>query len=589
MSEISQAHAQKFKGVSHLPQELQIHIPALQTAQALAKLGFYTKDPDEVHARFPLPPELAEDLQICFDTYADLSGQLPIEQLRHALMYAGIFEDPPPFLSGTGEWTRARSGEPTEVSDIGSVPESLSYEQFLSLGHDMLIARFGDKHNRTAKNLFERYDIDDSNSLDMDELSRCFKETIHPNVSAEEIESLAEAWAHDGLFGKITLESFLAIMARFVRKHQPDWETLCAFREIMGKDDLTEGRVDAEMLLQRAKLESVPLTEDEAFEMLWASDIKGKKGENPEEDGVAFKSLMGIVFASLEEISGELPPPPGRNGDKKRVSVSRGGNGEVSERLARGMPEFMVLPPPSRQEGWDATRSLGASTTPAPLANPGAKSTVAWGDGEKATVSRDSKRVEGLDANEVPDEFANVPKTFRARLHLLLEEPTSSRAASYFSTAMLVVIMSSVLVLVAEPLISGKDEKKKDEELSDEEKNVWKGIEIVFTVIFSMELILRASVANALGTHTTCQWLRQPGTLCDIAAVLPYFTDLFLEKAESSFKMLRVIRMLRIGRVMRVSRMAKFATKVGGVDMVQPVAVTMIVIWFIYLKHSEMK
>merc|ERR1719253_2582826 len=99
----------------------------------------------------------------------------------------------------------------------------------------MLLAKFSLSHMQRTKRVFQKYDVDESHSLDVNELSQCFRETIHPSVSCEEIESLADAWAHDGS-GKINLDSFIAIMARFIRKHQPDWEALGAFQEILGTD-----------------------------------------------------------------------------------------------------------------------------------------------------------------------------------------------------------------------------------------------------------------------------------------------------------------------------------------------------------------
>merc|ERR1719174_2506683 len=143
----------------------------------------------------------------------------------------------------------------------------------------------------------------------------------------------------------------------------------------------------------------------------------------------------------------------------------------------------------------------------------------------------------------------------------------------------------SVLVLVVEPLVSGTDKEK----YSETEEIVWTAIEIVFTVIFSLELLVRASVANALGTKTLCGFLKNPGTICDIFAVIPYYTDLILSAAGGHLKMLRFIRDLRVGRVMRITRLSKMANMLGvhGARMLQPVAVVLVVTWGIYLKDGS--
>lgn len=165
------------KGIAHLPHELQIRVPALQTAQALGILGFYESacESSQAMGKVPLPKELAADLQIAFETYCVTMGPegselercvttsgpeksvLESSSVRAALMYAGIFEDPP---------------------NIGT--DALSAEEFGELGRDMLIAHLDEDHIKTTKQMFEKYDDDDSGHLDITELSTCFAETIHP-------------------------------------------------------------------------------------------------------------------------------------------------------------------------------------------------------------------------------------------------------------------------------------------------------------------------------------------------------------------------------------------------------------------------
>lgn len=429
------------------------------------------------------------------------------------------------------------------------------------------MARLGDSDIQKTKQIFQKYDVDVSHSLDVSELSQCFMETIHPNVSREEIESLADAWAHDGS-GKINLDSFIAIMARFIRKHQPDWEALGAFQEILGTDNFTQARVTVPMLLHRAEVESCPLTDAEAREMLWAAGVRNKRAELAEDVGIDFGSFMTFVCAFLGKAKGQLPPPPKRTERQQRRS-----------QMLVAISEFRVLPKPlSSAKEIDISAK---ATDAAKSANPSVYSA------STSPMKRGQSTAWAESTTEEEEEELSVPNTCRARLHLLLEEPTSSSTAASVSIVMLGTILLSVFILVLEPLVSGQSKDK----YSDAESSAWTAMEIIFTVIFTIELLLRAIVADALGTRTFWSWLRDPGTICDIAAVVPYFLDLVLDEAGSSFKMLRVIRVLRIGRVMRVSRMAKATSKVLKMDaeMVTPILVVLVVIWGIYLKNSPDK
>jgi MFS superfamily sulfate permease-like transporter len=152
-------------GVAYLPHELQIRVPALQTAQALGKLGFYESAKPETLMSVPLPEELLNDLRISFLTFSD-GSLLEKESVRSALMYAGIFEEPP---------------------ELDALAASLNEEDFIALCTTMLVDKLDEAHVYTTKQMFLKYDVDDSGNLDISELSQCFQETIHPKVSAEEV------------------------------------------------------------------------------------------------------------------------------------------------------------------------------------------------------------------------------------------------------------------------------------------------------------------------------------------------------------------------------------------------------------------
>jgi Ca2+-binding EF-hand superfamily protein len=508
-------------GGSYLPQELQIRVPGLKAAQALAKFGFY--DEETTNTKYtvpPLPKEWVQDLQIAHKTFAEDSG-LPWASVSKALMFAGIFEQP---------------------TDVCGVAPWLSEEEFVELGKEMLMAKLSQEQIAYIDQLFNAYDFDNSNDLDLWELSNLFVEKIHPHVNREEIESLADAWAHD-TSGKLNVEAFTAVMSRFVKKNEAEYRMLSAFREVFSGENCTDLALSVRDVVDRSHRTEYPLSEAEATEMVWAASVtSGKRDELMDPVSVDFHDFISVIFVTLKEHAGELPPPP--QCDDLEVW-------QISPQRTKA-PDFALL------DDWDVAVS------------------------QKSMMNLEPRQSEhGVD---------DVKFGCRARLHLLLEEPLSSTGAMVMAFAMLVVIMLSVLVLLLEPLISGPDKK----EHSETEKQIWKISELIFTVIFGTEIVLRMSVCNALGKQTFLQWLMNPSTIIDIAAVVPYFTDLLLDSAGDSFKVLRVLRLFRIGRVMRISRVAKLASsmqnkkkKSGATSKIfQPVCVVLVVIWGIYLKNN---
>lgn len=178
------------------------------------------------------------------------------------------------------------------------------------------------------------------------------------------------------------------------------------------------------------------------------------------------------------------------------------------------------------------------------------------------------------------------PKTCRARTYLFLEDPQSSKAAGCWSVGMSVCICISVLTLVLEPLISPSDKKR-----SPTEEMVWKDLETTFTAIFTLEYLLRLSVADALGDQTWLDFVKAPMNICDITAVMPFYVDLLLgtvqpkqdgekKKSQDHFRLFRLIRLMRLARLVRLGRLAKKSAHLA------PVAVIMVLIWGIFMKHG---
>jgi len=163
---------------------------------------------------------------------------------------------------------------------------------------------------------------------------------------------------------------------------------------------------------------------------------------------------------------------------------------------------------------------------------------------------------------------------FRAMIYFFVEEPKSSLAANYFSLVMGLMIIVSVLTLVLEPLTD-------DGHRSHTEEDVWKGFEIFFTALFTIELLVRFCVADALGTQTMGGFCRQPGNICDFVAILPFYVELAVGQNEDQFRLLRIARLMRLSRVIKIAKLANRSSLFG------PVAMVLTVIWGIYLKNVD--
>jgi len=166
-------------------------------------------------------------------------------------------------------------------------------------------------------------------------------------------------------------------------------------------------------------------------------------------------------------------------------------------------------------------------------------------------------------------------------MYLHLEEPESSSSANMLWLFMGIMILVSVFTMVLEPFLSSMD-------VTESDHTLWKLLEAVFTAVFTIEYLLRLSVANAMGTQTTLAWATTPSNICDLCAVMPLYIELLLrliigvdDDGSSSWRLLRIVRLLRLTRISRIARLTKKHPLFG------PVAMVLMVIWFIYLKTAK--
>lgn len=175
-------------------------------------------------------------------------------------------------------------------------------------------------------------------------------------------------------------------------------------------------------------------------------------------------------------------------------------------------------------------------------------------------------------------QFSHIPSENLRRRHrilILLEEPNSSKSAQILSTALAVTICLSMLGLFMESLLGTADEL-------GSVTSPWFWVELLFTVIFSLELLVRFWACSALGTAAMSEFFLQPRNLLDLLSVLPmYLQALFPGVYMAEFHLFRIARLVRISRTRWVNMLSRRFTLVG------PVATVLVVIWGIYLKETS--
>lgn len=569
--------------VTHdIPHDLQVMLDGIDAAQFLQEFKLFPKG--DLHRQESVLPELphmiADDLEIAFWTYAAPSGSeylLPREKLEEALMFAGIFVRP--------------------LQD--SEKKTMDMEQFIAFGHEKAIARLTKRQVIKIHNIFKKYDKDDSGSLEIDEMHTVFKETLSPKISEEEVVGICGAWDEDGI-GTIEAKEFVGILSRFIRKHEQDLDLLIGFREILqkGRHEIIDHscKLTPDMLMES---KHYTLTREEAEEMLWACDCFDLHGDGKELD---FPGFVAGVMLNVDPTTGKLPPypklPP-KKGDKDPVTpdFGRNQNGKLQRNLT--------------------TETLGLVRG-------------ASGASLKIHGTRGKKK-----------EQLVVPNTCRAKVHTFLEFPLSSHAAHAYSILMMLFILAScvhtalskVLMMEADyswcpesfpyPYYSnmewccasnyektlqnatsrscdgsvfhadgvlskccrdGKQVKCKQApcaEWKTPDPTIWDHISLGITIAFTVEYVIRLSVANAHGDESTLSFILKPLNLLELAAILPFYANLLFKTGDSgAFRLLRFARLtsaFKENHIRVPSRMQLFA----------PVVVVYVVIWAIYFKVTS--
>jgi len=185
------------------------------------------------------------------------------------------------------------------------------------------------------------------------------------------------------------------------------------------------------------------------------------------------------------------------------------------------------------------------------------------------TLTEEANWDDSLTESASKGKFTTRSLTWRQKLNLLLEEPDSSHCASVIWFGMALLIVCSILTLIGSTLFPADWQ---DELIY---------VEGVFTAIFTIEYFLRLISASAFGS-STLQWAVQPETMCDLVAIVPFYVMIGIGNSESAGDsiLLRCVRLVRLSRIGRIARLNSVCPICG------PVAMVLLIVWFIYLKSS---
>uniref|UniRef100_A0A7S1WD71 Ion transport domain-containing protein n=1 Tax=Alexandrium catenella TaxID=2925 RepID=A0A7S1WD71_ALECA len=510
-------------------EELKPWIQGLQTAKGLADLGLYEAPGvgSTLRLTTSMRDSVEQDLSTAFHAHLDPDVTLsdptcPTTKISEALMYVGLFG----------------------LALTNGKAEDISKADFVSLGLELLSARLSSKQTGVIEKLYRQGDASGDALMTRANATRLLRETVHSGISMAEVDDLVNLCGGSAA-RRVDSETFAAMMARMVRKHEREWCVLQGVRDLLGarESNGVSDRLTAEMLTENGKI--ADLTLEQAEEMLWSANIGCDTGVGLD------ISMVGLALWPNEVSAHRLPPAP-RSEEYRAPALSL--------------------------DGFER-RSLVTDIRSVPLPLSSSDLKPLW------ELSCTNSRKLSLDTMETHDEQVlevgekEIPNTCRAKLHLLLFQPESSSSAARWSVVLGMLIMVSCLTLVFEPLISPSDQKEAGT-MSETEKAVWAWFEIFFTAVFTVEWLLRLAVADALGTQGIVDFLKSPMNICDIIAVLPWYTDQLLGSAQEEFRLLRIVRLMRLARLVRLGRLAAVS------PVFAPIAMILVVIWGIFLKST---
>eukprot|EP00927_Polykrikos_kofoidii_P077220 TRINITY_DN74187_c0_g1_i1.p1 TRINITY_DN74187_c0_g1~~TRINITY_DN74187_c0_g1_i1.p1 ORF type:complete len:1361 (+),score=210.65 TRINITY_DN74187_c0_g1_i1:155-4237(+) len=514
--------------MQNIPEEVMKLVTNFDTACAMGKAGIYDLPNDEVGIMFDIPGLALEDLRTAFDTFCVTEGDrrvMKFEQIREALLFAGV----------------------SQVQLVQGVRKTLTESEFLALGHEGTVVRFSEKTLAFFKDKFAAGVVKLGNNrswMTLRELVRYVLQPWIPTLAADWLEGLVDEWTMDD---KIDEMVFLAVMSRLAKIHEFDWLMLNRLCQIVGSTDVKMD-LTATMLSGIADRRLI-----EAEEMLWAANWR----QSSEAKVLNSRDVLAGALVSVDKPAGILPNKPVILEHRQLASLTSVPTFKLPEADVR---ELLYHNNASADEIRTEARDLKEQ---------------ALRDAEMQIERRLIPKLDG--DSEQSSVVPVVPLTLRGQLRMILEAPEYSLTAQIVSIATAVLITLSILLMIVKAFIP-------DPKPGSDEERVWFVIELILTVIFTLEFILRLAVADSTGEETVIDFLRTPANIVDIVAIMPFYVELaFRDASAQELRLLRIVRMLRLSRIARVARLAR------KFKVAPPVTMVLVVIWFIYMKTDALK
>jgi len=480
----------------------------------------------------------------------------------------------------------------------------LTRTEFVALGHLALVSPLTEMQRSKVALLFREYDKDGSSTLDRTELPALFEDSFAITHS-DEVDSAAhevdcESYRANTVCqeGEIDETGFLWIVARLVRKHERDYLLLRAIRELAGNSSGTEEmQLTVDMMKQNSHLQG--LSDEQWQELFWAVGLDTGRGASRGNE-VKFEAILAALIAQVQLEEGL--DRPARNGQPERRAllppfeadrISRQRSASGRRRSSRtleepqsehfGLAKRMVLdqricekrirPVSSHQP------ALCESHVPVePVPTPKSAPSSIPRETSQSDILEQFERHHGGGRSSYASQLDHIPSANLRRRHrilILLEEPNSSKLAQILSTVLAVTICLSMLGLFMETLLGEGDEV-------GSVTSPWFWVELLFTTMFTLELLVRFWACGALGASAMAEFFLKPSNALDLMSVLPmYFHALFPNLYIAEFHLFRIARLVRISQTRWVNKLSRRFTLLG------PVGTVLVVIWGIYLKETS--
>mmetsp|Transcript_109638 Transcript_109638/g.338441 ORF Transcript_109638/g.338441 Transcript_109638/m.338441 type:complete len:478 (+) Transcript_109638:78-1511(+) len=170
-----------------------------------------------------------------------------------------------------------------------------------------------------------------------------------------------------------------------------------------------------------------------------------------------------------------------------------------------------------------------------------------------------------------PGRNSSIPGiSSKRKIYLLLEEPSSSRAATLVSVVIVSTIVCSIGTFMLETL----------PELYSSATELWIMIEIICTLIFTAEFGFRLGVCDE-GGLSRLRFLTTPLNFFDMLAILPFYLDVVLKSLGITHTVIlglpALVRFIRLVRIFKLGRYASGMRLMGEAILHSTQAISVLV------------